>query len=73
MRILGFNQNVTVGWGKSGKPTIGDNVRIFTGAVVAGNIKIGNNVTIAANSVVRHDIPDNCLVYGNPCIIRQKQ
>lgn len=68
-----FNQNVTVGWGKSGKPTIGDNVRIFTGAVVAGNIKIGNNVTIAANSVVRHDIPDNCLVYGNPCIIRQKQ
>lgn len=48
-----FNQNVTVGFGKGGKPVIGDNVRIYTGAVVAGRIRIGNNVTIAANSLVR--------------------
>ncbi|WP_277821206.1 hypothetical protein [Palleniella muris] len=43
---------------------IGDNVRIFTGAVVAGPIHIGNNVTIAANSVVLEDIPDNCIMYN---------
>lgn len=67
-----FNQNVTVGFGKDGKPTIGDNVRIYTGAVVAGKINIGNNVTIAANTLVRNDIPDNCLVYGNPCVIKCK-
>lgn len=67
-----FNQNVTVGFGKGGKPVIGDNVRIYTGAVVAGKIHIGNNVTIAANSLVRQDVPDNCLVYGNPCIIKRK-
>lgn len=59
-------QNVTVGYGKDGKPTIGNNVTIYTGAVVVGKIKIGDNVRIAANSVVRHDIPDNSLVYGNP-------
>lgn len=67
-----FNQNVTVGFGKGGKPVIGDNVRIYTGAVVAGRIRIGNNVTIAANSLVREDVPDNSLVYGNPCIIKRK-
>lgn len=62
-------QNVTVGYGKDGKPTIGNNVTIYTGAVVVGKIKIGNNVRIAANSVVRHDVPDNSLVYGNPSTI----
>lgn len=67
------HQNVTVGWGKDGKPTIGDNVSIFTGAVVAGKIHIGNNVRIAANTVVRHDVPDNCLVYGNPCVVKERQ
>lgn len=67
-----FNQNVTVGFGKGGKPVIGDNVRIYTGAVVAGRIRIGNNVTIAANSLVREDVPGNSLVYGNPCIIKSK-
>jgi len=64
-----FNQNVTVGWGKKGKPVIGDNVRIYTGAVVAGAINIGNNVTISANSLVTEDIPDNSFVIGNPCVI----
>ena len=68
-----FNQNVTVGWGKKGKPIIGDNVRIYTGAVVAGAINIGNNVTISANSLVTVDIPNNSFVKGNPCMIYQKR
>lgn len=68
---LYIHQNVTIGWGKNGKPSIGDNVSIFPGAVIAGDIKIGNNVRIAANTVVRCDVPDNSLVYGNPCIIKQ--
>ncbi len=64
-----FYQNVTVGWGRLGKPTIGDNVKIYAGAVVAGKIHIGNNVRISANAFVRTDVPDNSLVYGNPAII----
>lgn len=67
---LDVYQNVTVGYGKDGKPIIGNNVKIYSGAVVSGKIIIGNNVRIAANSVVRHDVPDNCLVYGNPCVIK---
>ena len=67
-----FFQNVTVGWGKNGIPTIGNHVTLFPGAVVSGDVKIGDNVRVAANTVVRTDIPDNSLVYGNPAVIVQK-
>lgn len=59
-------QLVTVGNGKGGRPTIGDNVKIMTGATVFGGIHIGNNVTIGAHSVVMHDIPDGWTVAGAP-------
>lgn len=63
--------NVTVGKDRpsGGRPVIGDNVMIFTGAVVLGDIKIGNNVKIGALSVVMKDVPDNCVVVGNPAYI----
>lgn len=53
-------------------PIIGDNVSIFTNAVVAGGITIGDNVSIGAGAVVMKDIPENSVVLGNPCTIRQK-
>lgn len=56
-----FHQ-VTIGEGKNGAPTIGDNVLIGAGAKIIGNIKIGNNVSIGAGCVVTCDIPDNCTV-----------
>lgn len=64
-------QNFTVGWEKTGKPIIGDNVTIYAGAVVSGGIKIGNNVRVCANAHVRQDVPDNSIVYGNPCVIKR--
>ena len=52
---------------------IGDNCYIGAGAIIMNPIKIGNNVTIGAGSVVTKDIPDNCIVAGNPAkIIRRK-
>lgn len=50
-------------------PTIGDNVSIGANVNIIGNIVIGNNVDIGAGSVVVKDIPDNCIVAGNPARI----
>ena len=47
-------------------PTIGDNVSIGANVTIIGDIKIGNNVIIGAGSVVVKDVPDNCIVAGNP-------
>lgn len=66
-------QLVTLGTGhskgKEGRPTIGNNVKIMTGATVFGPITIGNNVTIGAGAVVFSDVPDDCTVVGNPARI----
>ena len=56
------------------RPTIGDNVAIGVNCVLIGDITIGNNVVIGAGSVVVKDVPDNCIVAGNPAkIIRYIQ
>lgn len=65
------NQNVTIGVIGNNKPVLGDNVRVATGAIVIGGITIGNNVVIAAGAVVVKDVPDNCMVAGNPSCIRK--
>lgn len=71
--IIGKNcelfQNVTIGSNRrirNGRemPIIGDNVSIYTGAVVVGGIHIGNNVKIGANAYVDYDVPDNSIIYG---------
>lgn len=48
---------------------VGDNCYFGTGAIVMGPVKIGNNVTIGAGAVVTKNIPDNCVVAGNPARI----
>lgn len=48
---------------------IGDNCYIGTGTTILGPVTIGNNVTIGANSLVIKDVPDNCVVGGNPAKI----
>ena len=69
-------QLTTIGNKRHGRndliPTIGNNVSLGANVNIMGDITIGNNVTIGAGSVVVKDIPDNCVVVGNPAkIIRQ--
>lgn len=45
---------------------IGNNVWIGGNVCVLPGVTIGDNVVIGAGSVVRKDIPANCLVAGNP-------
>ena len=74
---LSVYQGVTIGDSKKkdadgfGAPTIGNYVNVMANAVVFGGITIGNNVTIGAGSVVTKDVPDNCVVVGNPARIIQ--
>lgn len=63
----------TVGNGKHGRndlvPTIGSNVSLGANVTIIGDITIGNNVIVGAGSVVVKDVPDNCVVVGNPARI----
>lgn len=56
-----------------GTPTICDHVYIGPGATIVGNVRIGENCLIAPNSYVNCDVPDNCMVIGNPCEIVPKK
>ena len=62
-------QCTTLGYGNGGRPTIGDKVSLGANVVIIGGINIGNNVTVGAGSVVVKDVPDNCVVAGNPAIV----
>lgn len=66
-------QLTTIGNGKHGRndlvPTIGNNVSVGANVNIIGDITIGDNVLIGAGSVVVKDIPDNCVVAGNPARI----
>lgn len=65
------NQNVTIGTVGNKTPTIGNNVRVATGAIVLSDITIGDNVVIAAGAIVVKSVPSNCMVAGNPAHIRK--
>lgn len=64
--IIGENctilHSVTIGAGRGGAPTIGDNVYIGAGAIIIGGCHIGNNVKIGAGAIVVSDVPDNSTV-----------
>ncbi len=68
-----INQQVTIGYrDRSGRPCLGNGVRITAGAKVIGNIRLGDNVTVGANAVVVKDVPPDCVVVGVPAhIIRR--
>ena len=50
-------------------PTIGNNVSLGANVTIIGDITIGDNVIVGAGSVVVKDVPDNCVVVGNPARI----
>ena len=45
---------------------IGDEVTIGAGTKGIGKIRIGHRVQTGPNSVINEDVPDDCIVFGNP-------
>lgn len=43
---------------------IGSNVHIGAGNMLVAPVTVGDNVTSGAGSVIRHDVPDNAMVYS---------
>lgn len=63
--------------GSAGKDTaapivIGNHVWIGMGVMVLKGVTIGDNAVIAAGSVVIRDVPPNCMVAGNPAVIKKR-
>ena len=52
--------------GSAGEVVIGNNVFIGMNTMILKGVHIGSNVVIGANSLVNKDVPDNCVVAGNP-------
>ena len=73
---VNIHKGVTIGQENRGRragvPQIGDSVWIGINATIVGAIKIGNDVLIAPNSFVNCDMPSHSIVFGNPCIIKNK-
>jgi len=50
----------------AGNVTVGEGTHIGIGACVIQGVKIGKWCTIGAGAVIIRDIPDGCIVVGNP-------
>lgn len=59
-------QNVTLGQKRGLFPTLGDDVIVYSGAVISGSVKVGDRAVIGANAVVTRDVPDGAIVGGVP-------
>lgn len=65
-------QQVTLGLGRSGVPTVGGDVNIGAGAKLLGGFVVGDHSVIAAMAVVTKDVPEHALVMGIPAkVVRQ--
>lgn len=57
--------------------TLSSSVHIKTGTVIGSGAAVKDGITIGANSligvgsVVVKDIPDNCIAFGNPCVVHK--
>ncbi|MGE0628508.1 MAG: acyltransferase [Hyphomicrobiaceae bacterium] len=49
-----------------------DNVWIGAHAIILPGVRIGRNSVVGAGSVVKHDVPANCVVAGNPATIKRQ-
>lgn len=65
-------QQVTLGMGRGGVPTLGSHVSVGAGAKVLGAVHLGDHCFVGALTMVARDVPARTLVMGVPArVIRQ--
>jgi acetyltransferase-like isoleucine patch superfamily enzyme len=64
-----LDRPISVQWQPERPVRIGDGSWLGHGTVVLPGATIGRHVVIGANSVVRGDIPDNCIAAGIPAVV----
>ncbi len=69
---LGSFVTVNPGAHVAGFVEIGEKTLIGMGANIGDGVRIGKNAIIGAGTLVRKDIPDNVMAFGNPCKIVKK-
>ena len=57
---------------KFGPVKIGDDVTVFSHAVISPGVTIGDGAAIAAGAVVTRDVPPRCLVGGSPARVLRR-
>lgn len=76
--VMTINDNKPPSFKRTGSKSHWKETTIKKGAVIGSNatlfpVKIGENSEVGAGTVVTKDVPDNCIVVGNPAkIIKQK-
>jgi acetyltransferase-like isoleucine patch superfamily enzyme len=64
-----LDRPISVQWQPERPVRIGDGSWLGHGTVVLPGATIGRHVVIGANSVVRGEIPDNCVAAGSPAVV----
>lgn len=57
---------------KVGQVTIKSGAVLFPGSIITAGVTIGENSMVGAGSVIFEDIPDYCIVMGNPARVIKK-
>lgn len=65
-------QQVTLGLGHGGVPTLGGDVSIGAGAKLLGKFHVGDHAVVAAMAVVTRDVPARALAIGMPAKITER-
>lgn len=68
-----ITHNVSAAVKEEGKgAVVGENVELNPCCILVGNVHVGNNCIIGPGAVIHKDVPDNCVVVGNPAMILKK-
>jgi len=66
------NENFVEGYDEPRPIRIGKNCWIGQRSIILGGVTIGDGVTVGAGCVVTKNVPNNCLVVGNPGVIKKR-